>query len=139
MPTRQCAFPRDAVQVMRSESSAEQMNVMKAFLAVAAVIVVFFSSKGQAQSVSTLFARGYQVIPEPQNVSLGNNDIRFGSDWQLSFDQSVPNGDVAVETLQDELSNRFDVSLGSAPHSAGVVSLRIADNSVQVWQGTGQQ
>ncbi|MEO6830256.1 MAG: beta-N-acetylhexosaminidase [Acidobacteriaceae bacterium] len=81
---------------------------------------------------SPLFARGYTVIPQPQEVSLGSGDFSFGPDWQLKLDASVPANDVAGEALREELSSRFHLALAGGNGSGGVLLLRIAAGSVPV-------
>ncbi len=103
---------------------------MRCFLMVA--ILGWLCSCGMAQTVSPLFARGYTVIPEPQNVSLGSNDFTFGRNWQLHLDKSIATNDVAVQTLREDLNTRFHVTLGPPGGSDGVLSLRIAPGSVQI-------
>lgn len=97
-----------------------------------AAFVGWFCSIGLAQAMSPLFARGYTVIPEPQKVSLGTHDFKFGQNWQLKLDTSVAHGDVAVEALQAGLHARFQVQLGTAAGPDGVLLLRIAPGSVSV-------
>ncbi len=85
-----------------------------------------------AQTVSPLFARGYTVLPEPREVTLQGGDFSFGSGWQLRIDSSVPSNDVAVESLRDDLSRRFHVTLDGSGGSSGVLSLRVAPGSVPI-------
>jgi hypothetical protein len=82
--------------------------------------------------VSPLFARGYTVIPEPQKVSLGAKDFAFVQSWQLNLDKSVSSNDVAVETLREDLVSRFNVMLDASDGSGGILSLRIAPESVPI-------
>ncbi|HWF66153.1 MAG TPA: glycoside hydrolase family 20 zincin-like fold domain-containing protein [Acidobacteriaceae bacterium] len=103
---------------------------MKIFFA--AAIWLGMVATGVAQTVSPLFARGYTVMPEPQQVSLGANDFAFGQNWKLKFDSSVASNDVAIETLHDSLLKRFNVTLGRGGNSGARVSLRIAKGSVQI-------
>ena len=97
-----------------------------------AIVYGWFCSVGLAQTVSPLFARGYTVIPEPQEVSLDAHDFTFGRNWQLKLDKSVAVNDVAVETLREDLSARFNLRLGASGGSGGILSLRIAPGSVQI-------
>ncbi len=107
----------------------EQMRIF-----LIAAICGWFCTIGTAQAVSPLFARGYTVIPEPQDVILGAHDFTFGRSWQLKVDKSVAADDVALEALRDDLSTRFNVKLGASDGSGGILSLRIAPGSVQVGQ-----
>ncbi|MGO8719676.1 MAG: glycoside hydrolase family 20 zincin-like fold domain-containing protein [Acidobacteriaceae bacterium] len=90
------------------------------------------SCGGLAQTVSPLFARGYTVIPEPQKVSLDAHDFTFGPSWQLEVGKSVAAGDVAVETLREDLNTRFDVRLGASGSSSDILSLRIEPGNVPI-------
>src|SRR5579862_6377708 len=47
-----------------------------------------------AETLSRLAARGYAVIPEPQQVDLTESDVRFGPEWSLSGD--------STDTLREE-------------------------------------
>ncbi|MHB1953792.1 MAG: glycoside hydrolase family 20 zincin-like fold domain-containing protein [Sulfobacillus sp.] len=95
-------------------------------------ILGWFSSVGMAQTLSPLFARGYTVVPEPQRVSLGTRDFTFGRSWQLKVDKSVAKGNVAVEVLREDLAARFNVKLGAHGRPDGILSLRIAPESVHI-------
>lgn len=90
------------------------------------------SSLAFAATVSPLFGRGYTVIPEPQEVSLGATDFEFGAGWRLQLDKSVAPDDVAVEALRDDLATRFNLTLNSKGGPAGILSLRISPGTVQV-------
>jgi hypothetical protein len=96
-------------------------------------------SLASAQTVSPLFARGYTVIPEPQNVSLGSSDLTFNQDWQLKLDKSVAKDDVAVDTLREDLSSRFNVRFSMAGGAAGTVTLRIQPGSVSIGTAQGSE
>ena len=82
--------------------------------------------------MSPLFARGYTVIPEPQQVRLKAGNFPFGPSWQLKLDSGVAKDDVAVETLREDLSSRFNVRLSSSGSSGGTLTLRIQPGSVAV-------
>jgi hexosaminidase len=100
-----------------------------------AVIIALFGclfSVGQAQDVSRLFARGYSVIPAPQRVVLGTNDVSVNQSWILKVDKSVPPDDVAVATLRSDFDGRFHVRLRQSGQSSGVISLRIVPGSIQI-------
>ena len=98
---------------------------------VIAAVACLVGSMAQGQTVSPLFARGYTVIPEPQQVMLGAGNFTFGPNWQLKLD-SVAKDDVAVETLREDLASRFNVRLGSSGNSGGTLSLRIQPGSVAI-------
>ncbi|MGH9664814.1 MAG: hypothetical protein ACRD9L_10360, partial [Bryobacteraceae bacterium] len=41
------------------------------------------AAASQAATVSPLHARGYAVLPEPQQVRLRAGDFRFGPQWRI--------------------------------------------------------
>ncbi len=99
------------------------------------VIIALFGclfSVGHAQYVSPLFARGYSVIPEPQNVALAPKDISIDQSWCVKIDKSAAADGIAVETLRNDFANRFHVRLKQFGESSGVILLRIAPGSVQI-------
>jgi hexosaminidase len=81
-----------------------------------------------AETVSSLWSRGYAVLPEPQQVELGEGDVQFGPAWSLTRGAGVALGDVAAEALSDELQSRF--SLRSAAGGGTAVRLEIRAGSV---------
>jgi hexosaminidase len=95
-----------------------------------AAIASVCCSLASAQVVSPLFARGYTVIPEPQQVSLETGDLAFDQSWQLKLDKSVAKDDVAVDTLREDLTQRFNIRLGAGTTTGGTVTLRIQPGSV---------
>jgi hexosaminidase len=100
-------------------------------LLIVAIFFVWIPFWGRAETVSPLFGRGYTVIPEPQQVSLGDHDFVFSSDWRLEIDKSVPVGDVAVEVLRSDLAARFNVTLRSSG-TTNMILLRISPGSVPI-------
>jgi hexosaminidase len=97
-----------------------------------AAVTCVLVSMAQGQTVSPLFAGGYTVIPEPQQVTLEAGNFTFGPGWQLKLDSGVAKDDVAVETLREDLASRFNVQLGSSGDSGGTLSLRIQPGSVEI-------
>lgn len=87
----------------------------------------FWIACGSAGAVSPLAARGYTVLPEPQQVSLGARDFPFGADW------GVEARDAAVSTLRDlrdDLAGRFHLTLRGG--SGKVVRLAISSGAVEI-------
>lgn len=84
-----------------------------------------------APVVSTLFARGYTVLPEPQEVSLGQADYTLSSDWKLNISAGVQPSDSAVRALREDLEKRYhlQLALGSGEHT---ITLLIEPGSVPV-------
>src|SRR5437588_11847859 len=97
---------------------------------VTALILPFLAlTHGQAATTSPLYARGYTVMPEPQVVKLSGSDFVFGDGWKLEG-QGARTDDVAIETLKEELSRRFRLTLKGTGDAA--VRLIMAPNSVAV-------
>ena len=80
-----------------------------------------------AATTSPLYERGYTVMPEPQKVTLGDNDFRFGPDWRL---EAGPGAGPAIEALKADLDSRFHLRLERS--GGGVVRLTMAPNSVAI-------
>jgi len=98
-----------------------------------AAIVVITGPTVSAATLSPLYGRGYTVIPEPQNVTLGGGDFRFGDGWELALGKGVPPNDVAVESLRDGLATRFAVSLArTGGRETRVIRLALGANSVEI-------
>ena len=71
-------------------------------------------ASAQAATVSPLFARGYTVIPAPQQVTLSGEDFEFTGAWGLELAPGVKADDVAVMSLKEELAERFHLALREA-------------------------
>ena len=84
-----------------------------------------------AAAASPLYERGYTVLPEPQKVTLGAGDFRFGPGWKLEIGPGVSATDTAIAALREDLAARFQLKL-AANGGAGVVRLAIAPNSVAI-------
>jgi hypothetical protein len=90
-----------------------------------------FAVRVQPETVSSLYARGYTVIPEPQQVKLGPGDFRISAGWRVEVGPGVAPGDVAVETLKEGLQERYGLTLGE--HGSGpAIRLEVQPNSVPV-------
>jgi hexosaminidase len=93
----------------------------------------------KAATASPLFARGYTVIPEPQQVELKEGDFEFASGWRLSLGAGVSADDAAVESLKQELSSRDGIMLmtwraGRMP--GHTITLTIQARSVRIGEAT---
>jgi len=111
------------------------MRGHKTYWAIFAALALFAAECGYGATVSKLYSRGYAAIPEPQKVTLGDREVRFGEGWRLERASSVPQNDVAVESLEEDLWARFHVQLneqrrGGQP--SGVIRLAIVPNSVPI-------
>ena len=87
---------------------------------------------GRAATVSALFSRGYTVIPEPRKVALEPRDFPFNARWRVELDQGISANDIAVQTLHENLSSRFDITLRGTAAAAGVLRLAISPGAVTV-------
>jgi len=84
-----------------------------------------FAAGAFSATLSPLAVRGYGILPEPQKVEIGANDVRFGPSWTLDRGEGVAAGDAALETLTQGLPP----SANSA--AATRVRLTIRSGSVQ--------
>jgi len=81
------------------------------------------------EMVSSLYTRGYAVIPAPQQVRLGQGDFRIGAGWRVEVGPGIAPNDVAVETLKEGLQERHGLRLDE--HGSGpAIRLEIQPNSV---------
>ncbi|HWE52674.1 MAG TPA: beta-N-acetylhexosaminidase [Bryobacteraceae bacterium] len=79
---------------------------------------------------SPLSSRGYSVLPQPQQVELQPSDFPFGSGWSLVLAPGVTANDAAVETLREDLQERFGIAFVSG--SARIVRLTVKPGSVAI-------
>src|SRR2546426_11599557 len=86
---------------------------------------------GRPQMVSALYARSYTVIPEPHQVKLGKIDFEISAAWRVQLGPGVGPGDVAVETLKEELKDRYGLTLGERG-SGPAIRLETRPDSVPV-------
>jgi len=92
-------------------------------------------SQARAETASPLFARGYTVLPTPQNVKLSGKDFAITSGWRLELASGITPGDVAVTMLKEELRARYQLTLaeGRVTQSVpGEIRLSLAPGSVTV-------
>ena len=82
-------------------------------------------------TVSPLFARGYTVLPQPQQVEFKGGDFEFGSGWRLEVGEGVKPDDVAITILKEDLQNRDGITLATrGPGKA--IALMIRRGSVAI-------
>ena len=98
-----------------------------------ATILLVIPAAVHALPVSPLYLRGYTVIPEPQKVELKSTDFEFGGAWGLEFGPGA--SDVAVESLKEQLAERFALSLDQGGHGK-VVELAIQRGAVAAGEAT---
>lgn len=93
----------------------------------------------RAAGTSPLFARGYTVIPEPQQTELRGGDFAFGEGWRLLAGDGVKPDDVALQVLQEDLLARYAITLGAASKGnvhAKVIRLAVAPGTVKIGAAT---
>src|ERR1035441_4342973 len=101
--------------------------------AAAAIASVCLASTLQAATASPLFARGYTVIPEPQEVTLSGQDFEFTSTWRVVLGPRVSANDIAPVGLMEELQERFHIDLSEAKGKSGpIIKLVIDPHAVEV-------
>ncbi len=99
----------------------------------AAWSLFFLSASASAATASPLFARGYTVIPAPQQVTLSGGDFEFTGVWGLELAPGVKADDVAVTSLKEALAERFHLALREAKGKGGpAVKLVIDAQAVAV-------
>ena len=99
------------------------------------LMVVGFTQMASGATASNLFQRGYTVIPEPQKVEFKGGDFEIGSGWRLELGKSMKPGDVAVESLKDELEKRHGITLETRGRGKAI-TLEIQPGSVEIGQAT---
>ena len=87
-------------------------------------------------TASPLFSRGYTVIPAPQKVSLGTKDFEFTRGWRLELGRGIKPDDIAVQSLSEQLQERFELALSRTGTSGAVVHLAVAPNTVTIGAAT---
>ena len=110
-------------------------------IALAAVGCLLVIAPGaSAATASPLFARGYTVIPAPQQVTLTGKDLEFAPSWRLALGPGVKGDDIAVVSLKEELQERFHLVLSQAPAPGGsVLRLAIDPHAVEVGEATDKE
>ncbi len=94
-----------------------------------------FGGGANGWAVSPLYSRGYAVLPEPQRVTLGLDEIRFNSKWQLELRGGISPDDTAVRALEEGLKLRFGLTLNRITNRSSkskTLTLALAPGSVQV-------
>ena len=109
-----------------TNKSAEIMRVVRGSK-LAFVFVPLLCAAGG----SPLYERGYTVLPEPQKVTLGADDFRFGPGWRLEIGPGVAANDTAIAALKEDLEARFQLKL-AANGQEGVVRLSISVSGVAI-------
>jgi hexosaminidase len=97
-------------------------------------------SRARAEILSPLAARGYTVLPVPQQVTLGPKDFMVTNAWQLVIDRAIKPEEVAVESLKQQWEQRFGWTLagGKAVNAdgSGTIRLMVRPGSVVIGEAT---
>jgi len=118
----------------------ELLRIRLAFAATMILALVSLAAPAPATTASPLFARGYTVIPEPQKVTLTGKDFEFSPSWRLELAPGVRPEEVAVESLKQELQERFHLALEEAKGKGGPgLRLAIDPRAVEVGAATDKQ
>ncbi|MGD0129995.1 MAG: beta-N-acetylhexosaminidase [Terriglobia bacterium] len=87
------------------------------------------------ETVSALYARGYTLLPEPQQVNLGQGEFRISSGWRVEVGPGVDSRDVAVAALKEELQQRYGLVL---PEHGGSAAIRLEIRAQSISVGEAQ-
>ena len=93
----------------------------------------------RAETLSVLAARGYAVLPVPQKVMLGSQNFALTDGWQLVLEPWMKSDDVAVESLKEQLLERFHLRLAeskTARGGGGIIRLAVVPGSVAIGEAT---
>jgi hypothetical protein len=93
----------------------------------------------RAEALSSLTARGNTVLPVPQKVILGSQDFTLTDGWQLVLEGGIGANEVAVESLREQLAERFHLTLvesGVVRSRGGVIRLAIVPGSLVIGEAT---
>ncbi len=96
-------------------------------LAAVPLVAILLASACGAQSLSTLAARGYHVLPLPQQIQLDPTDVRFGPTFSIQ-NEAGTGGSGAVASLQEHMAERFGRK--PAPSGGTVIRFEIRSGSV---------
>ncbi|MGH9469089.1 MAG: glycoside hydrolase family 20 zincin-like fold domain-containing protein [Terriglobia bacterium] len=111
------------------------MNGLDRALLIACIMAALLAggTRARAATSSPLFARGYTVVPEPQQAQFKGPDFHFGSGWRLVLGNGVEANGAAVESLRDGLTQRFGVAFSSGA-GGKTIELAIRPGSVEIGQ-----
>ncbi|HET7101122.1 MAG TPA: glycoside hydrolase family 20 zincin-like fold domain-containing protein, partial [Terriglobia bacterium] len=95
------------------------------------LMVVGFTQIASGAPASTLFGRGYTVIPLPQKVEFKGGDFEIGGGWRLEVGKGVKADDVAIESLKEGLETRHGITLETRGRGKAI-ELTIQPGSVAI-------
>ncbi len=98
-------------------------------------LLLMFATALSAASPSALYLRGYTVVPPPQVLELKSADFAIDDGWRVESGEGARAGDVALETLKEQLAERNGLTL--ATHGKGkLIELLIHRGAVEVGSAT---
>jgi hexosaminidase len=106
------------------------MKALKPLTFTLATAALWLPVPSAAATVSALVARGYNVMPAPQNVTLGPGDFQFGGGWKLETGPGVDPHSIAIDALGEDLRSRFQLSFATGKLATRVVRLEMSPGSV---------
>jgi hexosaminidase len=77
---------------------------------------------------TSLWERGYAVIPTPRNVDLQNGEFEFGDDWSINL-EGVDADDIAVDFLKHDLKTFHDIEITANSHR--IIFLKVRPGTVK--------
>lgn len=89
-----------------------------------------------AEPPSALYMRGYTVIPPPQTLELKNADFPIDEGWRVEPGERVRPGDIALEILREQLSERHVLTLAGR-EKGKVVELAIHAGAAEIGPSAG--
>ncbi len=97
--------------------------------------LLLLAATADGAAASTLYVRGYTLVPEPQKAALKGTDFQFDNTWRLGLGQGVKANDIAPEILREQLNERYgaSVTLGGGDK---VIELVMRPDSVQIGEAT---
>lgn len=95
------------------------------------MVCILVAVEARPELVSSLYSRGYNVIPEPQEVKLESGDFRFSPDWRVERGAGVEAKSSAEEVLLAGLEARHAFKLGESGKGP-VIRLDVRAGSVAV-------
>jgi hexosaminidase len=105
-------------------------------LDLAAVVFLVAIHPLLAETVAPLTARGYTVLPIPQQVKLGPQDFALADGWLAVLERGVKADDIAVQSLTELLRERTGLNLAESGAGRGVIRLAVAPKSVPIDRAT---
>jgi hexosaminidase len=102
------------------------------------VIIMGFAQMAHGATPLEFYSRGYNLIPEPQQVEFKGGDIELDESWRIQPVSGVKPDDVAVESLKEGLKDRDRLALATrGPGKA--IELKVQPGSVEIGQATDKE